>query len=203
MNKINLKKDQNRLTKRREPYQFMLLLGIFGSVLFFLLLTLVYLSRKSASDWMNFHLPDVFWLSTLIILLSSFSLHQANLAFRREQFFLYRVQMGMTLTLGFTFITMQFLGWSQLIESGITLSRSTAGSFVYLLSGLHMLHILGGLIFLVVIFTESLCRTSYVDSFVYSVNPPNQLKLKLATMYWHFVDILWICIFMFLWYQHS
>jgi cytochrome c oxidase subunit 3 len=109
----------------------------------------------------------------------------------------------MTLTLGFTFITMQCMGWSQLIEAGITLSRSPAGSFVYLLSGLHMLHILGGLIFLVVIFIESLRRTSYVDSFVYSVNPPNQLKIKLATMYWHFVDILWLCIFLFLWCQHS
>jgi cytochrome c oxidase subunit 3 len=181
----------------------MLLLGIFGSVLFFLMLTLVYLSRKSASDWMNFRLPGVFWLSTLIILLSSFSLHQAILAFRREQFFLYRIQVAMTLTLGFTFITMQCMGWSQLIEAGITLSRSPAGSFVYLLSGLHMLHILGGLIFLVVIFIESLRRTSYVDSFVYSVNPPNQLKIKLATMYWHFVDILWLCIFLFLWCQHS
>lgn len=203
MDKINLKKEQNRLNKRREPYQFMLLLGIFGSVLFFLLLTLVYLSRKSSSDWMNFRLPGVFWLSTLLILLSSFSLHQAHLAFRREQFFLYRIQLGMTLTLGFTFIPMQFLGWSQLIETGITLGRSTAGAFVYLLSGLHMMHILGGLIFLTVLFTESLRRTSYVDSFVYSVNPPNQLKLKLATMYWHFVDILWIGIFLFLWYQHS
>ena len=203
MDKINLKKEQNRLTKRREPYQFMLSLGIFGSMLFFLLLTLVYLSRKSASDWMNFHLPSVFWFSTFIIILSSFSLHQANFAFRREQFFLYRIQIGMTLMLGFTFITMQFLGWSQLIESGITLRRSTAGSFVYLLSGLHMLHIVGGLIFLVVIFTESLRRISYVDSFVYSVNPPNQLKIRLATIYWHFVDILWVGIFLFLWYQHS
>ena len=191
------------LARRREPYRFMLLLGIFGSVLFFLLLTLVYLSRKTASDWSSFQLPGVFWFSTLIILLSSFSLHQANVAFRREQFFIYRVQMGMTLTLGFTFITMQFLGWSQLIEYGITLSRSPAGAFVYLLSGLHMIHILGGLIFLVVIFVETLRRTSYVDSFVYSVNPPNQLKIRLATMYWHFVDVLWICIFLFLWYQHS
>jgi len=203
MDKINLKKQQNRLTKRREPFQFMLMLGLFGSAMLFLLLTVVYLSRKTASDWINFQLPEVFWLSTFTILMSSFSLYQANRAFQEERFFLYRMQLGITLMLGFTFITMQLLGWGQLIGHGLTLSRSTSGAFVYLLSGLHILHILGGLIFLVILFIESMRRTSYVDSFVYSVNPPTQLKIKLVTTYWHFVDVLWIFIFLFLWYQHS
>ncbi|MES2733679.1 MAG: cytochrome c oxidase subunit 3 [Bacteroidota bacterium] len=203
MDKINLKRQQHLLIKRQEPFRFMLLLGIFGSAMLFLLLTVIYLSRKSGSDWIAFELPTIFWFSTLIMTLSSLTLQQANRAFKAEHFFTYRLQMGATLTLGLLFITMQLMGWNELIEQGITLGKSTAGAFVYLLSGLHILHILLGLIFLLILFTEAIRRMSYVDSFVYSVNPPNQLKMKLVSIYWHFVDVLWMCIFLFLWYQHS
>ena len=203
MNKTNLTNKQNPLTKRREPFQFMLGLGIFGSVVFFSLLTVVYISRRSAANWVSFQLPIVFWYSTLVILLSSFTLHLANQAFKQERFFTYRIQMGTTLTLGVAFITMQLTGWGQLFSQGITLTKSVAGAFVYVLSGLHILHILGGLVFLVVIFAEALRRISYVDSFVYSVNPPNQLRIRLVTTYWHFVDVLWLFLFLFLLYHHS
>jgi cytochrome c oxidase subunit III len=202
MDKINLKQ-HNILTKRREPFRFMLWLGIFGSAMIFLLLVVIYISRKSASDWVIFPLPPIFRLSTLVILLSSLTLHLANRAFKRELFFIYRLQMALTLTLGFAFVLMQLVGWAELIKVGVKLNNNPAGAFVFLLSGLHMLHIAGGLVFLAIIFAEAIRRISYVDSFVYSVNPPNQLRIRLVTTYWHFVDVLWVLLFVFLLFHHS
>jgi cytochrome c oxidase subunit III len=193
----------SKLTKRGEPYQFMLWLGILGSVLLFLFLMMAYTVRKSSTDWADVALPRVFWLSTVVMLLSSLTLHWANKAFRNESFPKYRWLMGTTLTLGLAFVVMQALGWHSMFTAGISLQNSPAGAFVYILSGLHLLHIVGGLFFLIVVFTEALKRTPYIESFVYSVNPPNQLKITLVTLYWHFVDVLWLILFVFLLYHHT
>ena len=193
----------SKLTKRGEPYQFMLWLGIVGSGLLFLFLIFAYLVRKSASDWADVALPRIFWLSTLVILLSSLTLHWANKAFRNESFPKYRWLMGFTLLLGTAFVVMQAIGWFNMLSAGINLQNSPAGAFVYIISGLHLIHILGGLLFLVIVFSEALRRISYIEAFVYSVNPPNQLKINLVTIHWHFVDVLWLLLFLFLLYHHT
>lgn len=191
-------------TKRREPYQFMLWLGITGSTIFFLFLVFAYVVRKSTGiEWREIALPRIFWLSTLIILLSSLTLHWANKAFRNESFPKYRWLMGCTLGLGIIFVVMQLIGWNNMITAGIHLKNNPAGAFVFIISGLHILHIVGGLVFLIIVFAEALKHISYIDSFVYSVNPPNQLKINLVSIYWHFVDVLWILLFMFLLYHHT
>jgi cytochrome c oxidase subunit 3 len=84
----------------------------------------------------------------------------------------------------------------------VRLHNNTAGAFLYVITGVHLLHILGGLFLLVITLVNAVRRTTYVDAFVYSVNPPNQLKLKLVTVYWHFVDALWVYLFLFFLYHH-
>jgi cytochrome c oxidase subunit 3 len=140
----------------------------------------------------------IFWASTVAILVSSFTLHEANRAFSEERFVQYRRLMGATLLLGGVFMVTQLIGGYQLHERGDTLQNSVSSGFIYLLSGLHLLHLLGGVIFLAKLFIEGLKHLSYVDAFVYSVNPPNLLKVKLVALYWHFVDVLWIVLFLFL-----
>ncbi len=193
----------NMVTKRREPFRFMVWLGIASSVLLFTVLLAVYIIRRSGPDWTDVKLPGVFLVSTIAIVLSSLTLHNANQAFRHERFNSYRTNLATTLGLGTLFILMQFWGWRQLIQSGIGLTGNPSGSFVYIISGVHLLHILIGLILLAVALAEALRRRPYVDSFVYSVNPPNQLKIKLITLYWHFVDVLWIALFVFLVIHHG
>jgi cytochrome c oxidase subunit 3 len=90
-----------------------------------------------------------------------------------------------------------------MLLAGITMSNNTGGMFIYVLSGLHILHTLGGLIALASANKDAFQRMEYVDSYVYSVNPPNQLKIKLISIYWHFLDILWIVLFLFLLYHAS
>jgi cytochrome c oxidase subunit 3 len=193
----------NFITKRREPFRFMVWLGIASSVLLFTMLLVTYIVRRTGSGWTDVKLPNVFLVSTLVILLSSFTLNNANQAFRHERFSSYRINMASTLVLGLLFICLQAWGWRQMILAGIGLDNNPAGSFVYIISGIHLLHILIGLIFLGIALIEALRRRLYVDSFVYSVNPPNQLKIRLITLYWHFVDILWIGLFVFLLVHHG
>ncbi len=193
----------NFVTKRREPFRFMVWLGIASSVMLFTILLAAYIIRRTGPGWADVKLPNVFLLSTLVIILSSLTLNNAHLAFRHERFGSYRTNIGTTFALGVLFILLQGWGWRQMIRAGVGLQGNPAGSFVYLLSGIHLLHILIGLIFLLIALLEALRRRPYVDSFVYSVNPPNQLKIRLITLYWHFVDILWLGLFIFLLVHHG
>ncbi len=191
----------NRFTKRREPFAFMLYLAMIGSGLLFFFLILVFIAKESRNQDIPVKIPGVFWASTWVILASSFTLYSANKAFREERFRSYRLNISLTLIAGILFIVLQGFGWRQMMQSGITMRNNTGGMFIYILSGLHIFHTLGGLIALGSANKDAFQRLEYVESYVYSVNPPNQLKIKLISLYWHFIDILWIALFLFLLYH--
>lgn len=193
----------NRLTKRREPFAFMLYLAIVGSGLLFFFLLLVFITKEARNQDIPLKIPGVFWVSTFVIVASSLTLQGANKAFKEERFRSYRLNISITLLAGILFIVLQGLGWRKMLMAGITMSNNTGGMFIYVLSGLHILHTLGGLIALASANKDAFQRMQYVDSYVYSVNPPNQLKIKLISIYWHFIDILWIILFLFLLYHAS
>lgn len=193
----------NQLTKRREPFAFMLYLAIVGSGLLFFFLLLVFITKETRNQDIPLKIPGVFWVSTFMIVASSLTLQGANKAFKEERFRSYRLNISITLLAGIMFIILQGLGWQKMLSAGITMANNTGGMFIYVLSGLHILHTLGGLIALASANKDAFQRMQYVDSFVYSVNPPNQLKIKLISIYWHFIDILWIILFLFLVYHAS
>ncbi|HEV7381556.1 MAG TPA: cytochrome c oxidase subunit 3 [Dyadobacter sp.] len=196
--KPSTKPQESLFSKRREPLGFMLWLGVIGSSLVFTSIFVVYLLKMNAENNYFVALPDMFWLSTLVILFSSITLHEANLAFVQERFLHYRVFLGSTAILGLTFMVLQVTGWLEMIESGIILHDNNSSGFVYLLTGLHLMHILAGIVLLGLLFRKAIKNRTYIDSFVYSVNPPNVLRLKLVTRYWHFVDALWLVVFIVL-----
>lgn len=196
--KPTTKLKENPFTKRREPLGFMLWLGVIGSSLLFTSIFIIFLVRVQRETAQIVALPDMFWLSTLIILFSSITLHEANLAFTSERFLHYRVFLGATLILGICFIFLQAGGWAELMNAGIFDGVTTSNGLVYLLTGLHLVHIVAGVIYLAMLFQKAVKNRTYVDSFVYSVNPPNRLRLKLLTRYWHFTGALWLVVFLFL-----
>ncbi len=193
----------NFVTKRREPFRFMVWLGIASSLMLFTMLLVAYVVRRSGPDWTDIKLPNVFLISTVVILLSSLTLKNAIQSFDHERFGNYRTNIATTLGLGTLFILLQAWGWRQMIRAGVGLEGNPAGGFVYIISGVHLLHILIGLVFLTIMLVEAMRRRPYVDSFVYSVNPPNKLKIRLIVLYWHFVDLLWIGLFIFLLVHHG
>ena len=143
-------------------------------------------------------LLPIFWVSTGLIVLSSFLLQDARQSFQQERFQRYRLGLILVNVLGLAFMATQLFGWKMLFDLKITMANDTGGSFLYILSGLHVVHTLGGIIALWVALWDAWKHRKYIDSFVYAVNPPNQLRLKLISIYWHFVDILWVILFLFL-----
>lgn len=189
------------LTKRREPLEFMLWLGIFGSVIFFAFILFVFVQKEWNAVEIPIRVPVEFWLSSGVILVSSFCLFRAKQLLQQQEFANFRWYIAVSYLLGLAFMTFQLMGWTRLFAGGITLSNSTGGAFTYILSGLHILHTLGGVIALTFLLRDAFRRTSYIDSFVFSVNPPNILRLRLVSIYWHFLDVLWLVIFLFLLYH--
>lgn len=191
------------LTRKRQFQETMLIFAMIAMSMAFLFLTVSYLLRKDSAGWVDFTLPKAFGFSTFFMLVSSYTLYVANVSFKREDFFTYRYMLGATFVLGGVFMFCQLLGWRQLDAQGLFLAKgSTSVAFLYILSGLHILHLLGGMIALGYVFWQAVRKISYIDAFVYSVNPPNQRRLYLTTLYWHFLDILWLYLFIFFYIQH-
>ncbi|MFN3852641.1 MAG: heme-copper oxidase subunit III [Spirosomataceae bacterium] len=190
------------LSKRREPFEFMLYLAMIGSGILFLGVMFFLIAKEIMNNaQVSVVIPRFFWFSTWAILLSSATLYWANKAFQVERFRSYRLNLIVTFLLGIAFIVLQFLGWGELLNKNIRMNNDTGGQFIYILSGLHIFHTIGGLIALSIVNRDAIKNLNYVDTFVYSVNPPNQLKIKLISIYWHFIDILWILLFFFLLYH--
>lgn len=194
---------ENTFTRRREPLQFMLWLGMGGSLVLFLTLSVLHLLPSTDTDWQKISVPGVFWISTFLILVSSITLYESSSAFYAERFKAYQLFLGATLALAIGFIVLQVWGWVVLFNDTDYPFHSSATDFIFLVSGLHVLHALGGIVCLATSFIAAMKNSSYIDAFIYSVNPPNQLKLKLITRYWHFVDLLWLCLFVFLLVKES
>lgn len=189
------------LFRRYEPYQLMLVLALGGSLLTFGFLLLAYLLRTQAQP-AEVALPRMFWFSTALMLLSSGSLYSATRALHNEHFLNYRLMLALTLLLGIGFLMMQLLGWSEMLRRGQTADRNVAAAFVYVLSGLHLFHLLIGLFFLGKALWDALLHRRYTDAYVFSINPSNQARMNLLVLFWHFLDALWVLVFLFLLYHH-
>ncbi|WP_448529504.1 cytochrome c oxidase subunit 3 [Raineya sp.] len=190
--------------KKRDYQENLLLFAMIGMALVFLFITLAYLARKGSADWIDFKMPKLFSFSTFFMLVSSYTLYVANNAFEKQDFFTYKYLLGTTFVLGIFFLLCQYFGWKQLEAQGLFFGKKAgaAANFLYLLSGLHILHLLGGMVALWIVFWKAVKKESYVDDFIHAVNPPTQRRLKLATRFWHFLDILWLYLYVFFYIQH-
>jgi cytochrome c oxidase subunit III len=145
---------------------------------------------------LEFDLPNYFWINTVIILLSSVTLHWAYICAKKDQLQKLKLAILITTILGIAFLIGQYYCWKALYEGGIYFTGPThnvAGSLVYVLSGLHGLHLLGGLIFLVV---------TLFSSVNYQIHSRNLVLLEMCATYWHFLDLLWVYLFVFLLLNH-
>jgi cytochrome c oxidase subunit 3 len=175
--------------KRIHPHKFTLWVGIASIVMMFAGLTSAYIVKRSQANWTTFDLPLIFWFSTVVIILSSVTLHMSNVAFKQRNMIRYRWLVVVTLLLGVAFLVMQSIGFSQLWIKGVTLTKNVSFSFLYVIVGLHGLHIVGGIIALVILFAKAFNR---------KVRNYNILPLEVISTYWHFVDALWIYLLIFL-----
>jgi len=176
---------------RMHPHKFVLWVGIGSIVMMFAGLTSAYIVRRNQANWLEFALPAVFWYSTVVILGSSLTMHLALKAFKGREMPRYRLLVTITAGLGLLFAILQLVGFYSLGGHGVQLTgqgSNPAASFILVITGLHALHVLGGVVALLVIFIRA--YSSRVKSY-------NVGRIEIVTTYWHFVDILWLYLFIF------
>ena len=174
--------------KAFHPLKFALWLAMASIIMLFAAFTSAYIVRKAQGNWIEFRLPLIFWVNTLIIILSSITMMRAVTSFKKYNQNAYRIWLFITFILGTTFLIGQYIGWLQLDRGGIHLNGNPSGSFVYVISGVHAAHILGGVIILFI---------SLLRAFFIRFNPNRLVNVQIMATYWHFVDVLWIYLFIF------
>lgn len=171
------------------PKKFALWLFMVSVVMVFAALTSAYIVRQAEGNWLLFELPQLFWITTGIILVSSISMHWGYLAARRDNLESVKAATIITTIFGVAFLVGQYLAWGELVESNVYFVGNPAGSFVYVLSGLHGLHIVGGVVFLLILLRAA---------FRYNVHSKSLSLIEMCTTYWHFLGGLWLYLFIFL-----
>lgn len=168
--------------------------AIVSMVMVFAGLTSAYVVRMQAGDWLHFDLPQLFYVSTAIIIISSVTMNWVLSSAKKNDFKNMKVASSVTLMLGIAFIICQFKAWGILFDQKVVFAGSysnAAGSFLYILTGLHMAHLVGGILALSVVWVKALGKR---------YNSENHYGIKLCAIFWHFLDALWIFLFLFLLY---
>lgn len=172
------------------PKKFALWLFIVSVVMLFAALTSAYIVRQAEGDWYLFKLPRMFTLSTVVIILSSLTMHYAYISGKKDNISGLRIGIILTTLLGFAFLLMQFLGWKAMVEMNVYFVGNPSGSFVYVITAVHAAHLVSAVIFLFVML---------VLAFRFRVHSRKILTLEMCATYWHFLGILWIYLFIFMW----
>lgn len=190
-------------SRTREMFTVAINLLLFGIVILFFGLTYGYLFRMG-QNWLEFDLPKIFWLSTFSILAISFLLNMILKAYDEDNRKNLRRILGGALVFALMFVYFQVRGWVQLYASGIELGTSPSTSYLYVLTGLHALHVLVGIIFLVVSNIRVYIFTGDdVKSLIFFSDPVRRTRLKLMRNYWHTIDFIWLFLFLVFLYMHA
>lgn len=196
---FDLRQEAYKKMESLHPHQVMLYVSMIGSAIVFLFMIVAFaVSRPEIADLVNPPFPKSFVISTIVILLSSFSVSKVIPAFEKDDMEDLKKWMGITFLLGLVFAMSQLTGWKELSQYGITFSGNKARTYLYVISGLHVLHMAGIMIFLLAALMH--CHKvskDVVKQLVYATNPYQKIKLKMLTDFWHFVDVLWLVLFLY------
>ncbi len=172
--------------------KFNMWIFIFTSFMFFAALTsgfIVYIGGRGGKA-LGMQLPDIFMYSTMVIALSSVTMFLAARAGKKLEFDKQRLFLTLTIILGIAFFIMQILGWKALVNAQAFLVNTNASiSFVYIFTGTHLVHIIAGLALLVFTLVKNRVNAPQVK---------NQYNMQMSSIFWHFVDIIWIYLYVFL-----
>ena len=177
---------------RQKVAKPMLFLAMGSMVMLFAAFTSAYVVRQQKGDWLQFDIPQIFYISTAIILVSSVTMNWALSSIKKNNLAGLKKASAITLLLGIAFIVCQIMGWGILYDQKIVFAgkySNASGSFFYVLTLMHLLHLFGGILALFVVWIKS-TQGKYSSE--------NLLGVSLCSIFWHFLDILWIYLFLFL-----
>src|SRR2546423_2838804 len=170
--------------------------GIAGVVMLFTALASAYIVRSaSGNDWQPIVMPKVLWLSTAVILVSSVTMEVSRRSLKQQNNSRYSSWLILTTALGLVFVSSQFLAWRELARQGVYMASNPHSSFFYLFTAAHGVHVFGGLIALSYLLLRTRSQRNTVEGELKRVGAADA-----ATIYWHFLDGLWICLFLLLFF---
>ncbi|WP_339923871.1 cytochrome c oxidase subunit 3 [uncultured Cyclobacterium sp.] len=175
------------------PKKFALWLFIVSVVMVFAGMTSAYIVRQGEGNWLEFDLPNIFWYTSGIIVLSSISLQWAYSSAKRDSFNNLKIGLLITLVLGIAFLVGQWYSWEALVAEDVYFVGNPSGSFMYVFTGLHAIHLISGVIFLIIVLISALRN---------EIHSQKLAQLEMCVTFWHFLGGLWLYLFMFLLLNH-
>ena len=176
------------------PKKFAMWLFMVTVVMIFAAFTSAHIVRQAQGNWQVYDLPARFVSNTVIIVLSSVFLQIAFAAAKRDNTKLLKPMVIIATGLGFAFLAGQWMAWGDMVDEGLFFSGgNVATSFMYVITGIHAVHLIGGVFYLLYILIASL---------KYKVHSKNMLNMEMCTTFWHFLGGLWIYLYVFLLLNH-
>ncbi len=186
---------EEQKTRTNRSYKLILLFAMASMTMMFAGLTSAFVVSKSRADWLkDFQLPVAFYYSTAAIVGCSVTFHLAKKAIQKNNNSATTMYLLTTLGLGILFVILQFVGFGQIVESGYYFTGSGSSittTFLYVVTVVHLIHLAGGVISLLIII---------YNHFKQKYNSSQTLGIELGAMYWHFLDLLWVYLFLFLYF---
>jgi cytochrome c oxidase subunit 3 len=181
--------EEPKKTLAMNPKKFAMWLFIGSVVMLFASLTSAYIVRQAEGNWLYFELPPILTVSTVVILLSSITMQWAYWSAKKDKVEMVKILVTATSVLGLAFLVLQFEGWKALVTNQVYLVGNPSGSFLYVITGLHGLHLVSAIVFLLIVL---------VSTYRYRVHSKNLTQIEMCTTYWHFLGGLWLYLFVFL-----
>lgn len=175
------------------PKKFAMWLFMVSVVMLFIALTSAYVVKQSDGVWLDFELPALFDYTTVLIVLSSVAMHWAFISAKRNEIKNIRIALVLTSIFGVAFLYGQYMAWNALVDQGVFFVGNPAGSFLYVLTGIHGFHLISGIIFLGIVLNSA---------FKYKIHSKSLVQLEICTTYWHFLGGLWLYLYLFLTLNH-
>ena len=177
------------------PKKFALWLFMVSIVMLFASLTSAYIVKRGDGNWRVFDMPDMFYISSAIVIFSSFAMIFAVRSARKDQLGRLKGTLWLTFLLGIGFLIAQIYAWGSLINDNVYFTGGNPSeSFIYVLTAVHWLHLVSGLIFIAIIL---------FNVYKFNIHSKAMVRLEMCSTYWHFLGGLWIYLFAFLLFYHQ
>lgn len=171
------------------PQKFAMWLFLVSVIMIFISLSSAYIVKKSIGDWIYIDFPPLFKYTTVIIILSSVTMHFAYISAKKNNIKNIRIGLAITAVLAVVFIFGQLKAWGQLVDGGYYFVGNPASSFIYIFTGLHVVHLVGAIIFLLIVLKQA---------FNYKVHSKSLVRIEMCATFWHFLGGLWLYLYLFL-----
>ncbi|MFY0625166.1 MAG: cytochrome c oxidase subunit 3 [Reichenbachiella sp.] len=189
---MQIQKDKGTSFKMH-PKKFALWLFMVSVVMLFAAFTSAYVVKQSDGYWLDFELPPMFAYTSIAIVVSSVLMHISYFFAKKDEIGKMKNMLLLTTVVGFVFLIGQYQAWQELVASGVYFVGNPAGSFIYVLTGVHAFHLISGLIFLIIV---------VVSAFKYKVHSKALVQIEMCATYWHFLGGLWLYLYLFLNLNH-